>query len=134
MSQIMDPILKSHFLALYCMVLADGVIDALELETLYKIGTKDYGLTQEEIVEAVRDGGTSFNIPGTLEEKIKLLYDMAKIAWADGEIDDTEISLLKKYAVRFGFQAENAGKIAEYMLDCVNSGMTAEDITKLVTV
>lgn len=34
----MEELLKSRFLSLYCMVMADGVIEAKELETLYRIG------------------------------------------------------------------------------------------------
>ena len=70
----MDAIMKSQFLSLYCMVLADGIIDARELETLYRIGTEQYGLTQEEITATVRDAGTSFIMPTELSDKIRFLY------------------------------------------------------------
>lgn len=115
------------------MVLADGIIDSLELQTLYEIGVKDYGLTHEEILEAVNNSGTSFTIPESLEGKIRLLHDMAKIAWADGSIDDTELRLLKKYIVRAGFQSENADAISEYILESVHNGMSAEEITRQIT-
>ena len=129
----MDAILKSHFLALYCMVLADGVVDSSELNTLYRIGTEDYGLTPDEIIEAVRVVGTSFIVPKSLDGKIKLLHDMATVAWADGEIDETETKLLKKYIERFGFQPENSSEIAAYLLDSVKAGRSAEDIIEEVT-
>lgn len=129
----MNKLLQSHFLALYCMVLADGIIDSLELQTLYEIGVKDYGLTPEEILEAVRDSGTSFSIPESFDGKIRLLHDMAKIAWADGSIDDTERRMLKKYIIKAGFQPENADAISEYILESVHNGMDAEEITRQIT-
>ncbi len=41
----MDPSLKSRFVVLYSMVLADGIVEAAELETLHRIGKECYGLT-----------------------------------------------------------------------------------------
>lgn len=128
----MDPTLKSHFLTLYCMVLADGVVDVSELQMLYEIGIKDYGLKSDEIFEAVRGGGTSFFVPDSLEGKIKVLHDMAKIAWADGEIDSSERELIKKYALHYGFQPENVEAIADFMLDSVHEGLNTEQMTQKI--
>ena len=51
----MDAKTKSRFIALYCMVLADGIIDARELEVLYRIGRDTYGIPAEEINNAIRE-------------------------------------------------------------------------------
>lgn len=128
----MDAILKSQFLSLYCMVLADGVIDARELETLYRIGTEQYGLTQEEITATVRDAGSSFVMPTELSDKIRFLYNMAQIAYADNEIDDTEIDLMKRYITKMNFAEENVSDIADYMLDSVKNGKSIDTILKEV--
>lgn len=45
------------------MILADGVVDSRELETVYRIGRENYGLSAEEIMSTVRDSGTSFILP-----------------------------------------------------------------------
>ncbi len=110
------------------MALADGIVDLKELQVLYKIGLDNYGLTPEEINEAVRDGGTSFLIPESVEDRIVILYNMAKIAWADGKIDEAERNLLSKYVVRLDFMPENADAITQFMLDCVKDGLRAEDV------
>lgn len=110
------------------MVLADGVIDARELETLYKIGIEQYGLTQSEINEAVRDAGTSFITPSAIQDKIKFLYNMAQIAYADGEIDFSEIQLLKRYIVKMGFADENIDKISDYLLAAAKNQLTINEV------
>ena len=130
---VMDAALKSQFLSLYCMVLSDGVIDARELETLYKIGIEQYGLTQAEIIETVREAGTSFVLPSTLSGKIKFLFNMAQIAYADGEIDPSERELLKKYISRMGFIDENIEGIAEFLLESVQKGLSYDEIVPYVT-
>lgn len=129
----MDAIMKSQFLSLYCMVLADGIIDARELETLYRIGTEQYGLTQEDITATVRDAGTSFIMPTELSDKIRFLYNLAQIAYADGEIDNTEIDLMKRYIRKMNFAEENINAIADYMFDSVKEGKSINSILMHIT-
>lgn len=57
---------------------------------------------------------------------------MAKIAWADGEIDSSERELIKKYALHYGFQPENVEAIADFMLDSVHEGLNTEQITQKI--
>lgn len=128
----MEEILKSRFLSLYCMVMADGVVEAKELETLYRIGRENYHLTSEEINKNVVSAGTSYVVPSKIEDRISILYEMAEIAWSDGEIDETEKSLLSKYAVRFGFKEENAEGIAEFMLQQVKDGVPQTEVVNQI--
>ena len=124
----MNELLKSRFLSLYCMVMADGVVEAKELENLYRIGRENYHLSPEEINKNVVTAGTSFVAPDKMEDRISILYEMAEIAWADGEIDETEKSLLARYAVRLGFKEENADGITEFMLQQVNEGVEQTEV------
>lgn len=114
------------------MVLADGVIDARELETLYQIGIEQYGLTQAEITETVRNAGSSFIMPTSLEGKIRFLYNMAQIAYADGEIDYTERELLKKYISKMDFAEENVENIADFLLESMKEGVLVDEIINTV--
>ncbi len=111
----MNEIEKSRFLALYCMVLADGVIDQRELETLYRIGIENYGFTPEQIAACIHDSGTSFILPTRLEEKISLLYQMAIISVCDDDVDDAEISVFNRYALKMGFKEENLAGMREFL-------------------
>lgn len=126
----MDDKLKSHFLSLYCMVMSDGIVAAKELETLYRIGRDTYHLTPEEINQCVVSSGTSFIVPENVEERISILYEMAEIAWADGEIDQTEKNLLRRYILRLGFLEENADSIGEFMLQQVKDNISLSDVLK----
>ena len=128
----MNEILKSRFLSLYCMVMADGIVEAKELETLYRIGRENYHLTPEEINKNVVSAGTSFVAPDKIEDRIAILYEMAEIAWADGEIDDTEKSLLARYAIRLGFKEENADEIADFMLQNVKDEVSKDQVINLI--
>ena len=98
------------------MVVADGVIDARELETLYRIGRDNYGLSANEISQAVTEAGATFPLPTDLKSQVNLLYEMAIIAWADGIIEDSEKHLLKSYALKMGFKEENLVEIVDFLL------------------
>ena len=128
----MDQTKKSQFLALYRMVLADGVIDPLELETIYRIGTESYGLTQDEITDSLQNAGTSLQLPQTIEDKVKFLFNLAEVAWADGVIEPSEKELQRKYVIHLGFEEENAHQITEFMLNAVEKGQTVEEILSII--
>lgn len=128
----MDLSLKSQFLSLYHMILADGIIDARELETLYKIGIEQYHLTQEEITAVVRDAGSSFILPTTLQGKVQFLYNLAMIALADGTVDPEEKALLNKYITRMGFEDANADGIAEFLFESIRNDKSFNEIMSMI--
>lgn len=129
----MEQKLKSHFLSLYCMVVADGDVAISELNELYRIAKEDYDLTQEEIEKAVLSGGSAFYIPETTEEKVKYLYDLALIAAADGVIVDAEKVLLKNYAKKFGFLDENTDEIVDILLEYAIEKNSIDEILKYLS-
>ena len=124
-------IIKSHFLCLYGMMLADSSIDPLELKTFYELGEKR-GLPKEEINEYVLSVNTTRNVPTNLNDKVSLLYDLAQIVWADGKIDEAEISLMKKFCQRMNFKDENIDKIVGFVLEEVKNGVSEEELLRKI--
>ena len=57
-----------QFLELYRMVLADGIAHPKEMETLYRIGVENYGLTNEQITKEIAEESFSTFIPETPED------------------------------------------------------------------
>lgn len=125
-------LLKSRFLCLYCMVMADGIVEAKELEVLYRIGRENYNISPEEINKMIVSAGPSFSLSTKMEDKISILYEMSEIAWADGEIDESEITLLERYAIKFGFKKDNSRKIAEFMIQNVKDGIKLPEVIKMI--
>ncbi|MBD5329010.1 MAG: hypothetical protein HDS03_03860 [Bacteroides sp.] len=127
---MIDEKLKSHFLSLYCMIVADGDVAICELDEMYRIAREYYGLTQEEINKAVLSGGSAFYIPETAEEKVRYLYDLALIAVADG-LEEAEIVLLKNYAIKFGFLEENIDDLVDVLLEYAQRKASPEEVLAL---
>lgn len=119
--------LKSHFLSLYCLTVSDNDVHPKELETLYKIGL-EYGISKEEIHSIIMQPHNAMITPNTVEEKVAYLYNLTRIAYADGKILKEEKELIGKYAVKFGFPKENENAIVEYFLHSVQEGKTLNDI------
>ena len=117
-----------RFLALYSMVVADGMVTWEELSTLYRIGKECYGLTDEKISNTVKEVGTSYVLPTELDDKVELLYHLCEIAWADGEIASVEKELVARYARMMDFEEENIDSIVEYMLSQVENKVSLETV------
>lgn len=110
------------------MVMVDGEVKSQELETLYEIGRQHYNLSVEEINHYITSACTIILVPETLKEKVQVLYQMAQIAWADHTIDDTEVALLRRYVIRFGFEPDNAEGIAKYLISEVQNNHSFDEV------
>lgn len=121
----MNEKLKPLFLNLYAMVLADDKVDPQEIATLYEIGSRDYGLTPSDVNQYSFGKKVPYE-PQTLEEKVRFLYNLGEIAWADGVIDEKEKSLLKDYAAKLNFLDENLDTITNVILEATQPSSKKE--------
>ena len=125
--------LKSHFLNLYSMVMADGEVSPKEKMELYRIGEDFYGVKPEEFDRLVFSDEILFYVPQTDKEKILYLYDFALIAWADGEVADVEKTTMERYAKRFGVVEEEVHSLVEFLLNKAKQHLSHEELMKEFT-
>lgn len=72
---------------------------------------------EEEIQKAIFSPNTFVSLESLSEdERIEYLYNLSRIAWADGKIEDKEKETLQEASKRLGFAIENAVEISEYLL------------------
>lgn len=120
--------LKSHFLRLYQMALADDNFDVLELQMLYHFA-EEREIPKEELDKLFLNPiNSNLNIPSDLNTRIEYLYDLTRIIWVDGTINDDEVNTLKKYCKKFEFMEDNIDELANYLIDCVQKGIKKEEI------
>lgn len=119
---------KEHFLHLIQIANADGKIDEAEIKMLYRMGNK-LGLTQTEIDDLVKSAGQSAYIPPyELSKRFEQLYDVIKMVYADGEIDDKEMKLAEALAVKSGFADEDLPVLLSVLVDGIKNGEDEEDL------
>ena len=123
----MDDVMRRHFFNLYCLALSDGYLDFTELQALYDIGV-EHGITPDQINHLVLTANIAPQVPDTIAEKVECLYDLTRMAWADGKIEPEEREIIKKCVIRYGFLKENAEGIVDYFIENVNRNKSKKEI------
>jgi len=121
---------KKMFLGLYRMLLADAEVHPSELELLYQIGKEKGGISESEIQQLLFSPNNAFVSSDCLsdEERIEYLYNLARIAWADGKIEDKEKEVLQEASKQLGFDEENVTVISEFLLEQVKENKSFEEV------
>ncbi|MBK7383008.1 MAG: TerB family tellurite resistance protein [Flavobacteriales bacterium] len=123
---------RRHFLDLYSMALADSSVDVSELELLYRIGLEN-GVSKADIDECItRSEPAEEMIPDTLEMKAEYLYNLVRMAWADGRIDPEEERALGHFCRKFGFKEENVAAIVGFFVEQTQQGVPLEEVKRIV--
>lgn len=119
---------KAHFLHLVEIAHADGRIDEAEKKMLSRFGAR-LGLTQPEIDELLSSKMQSAYIPPyELEKRFGQLYDIVRMIFADGEVDDEELKLAGKLAVKSGFDDDDVSLLLAVLTDGVKNGQDEEEL------
>ena len=121
-------VLKSHFLQLYQIALADGEFSMLELKMLYGFA-EERGVTKAHLDEILLNPTDVDNlIPEEINEKLGFLCDFTAMIWADKVVTDDERSALEKYIKRFDFLEENTAALADYLIESTKENKTKQEI------
>ncbi len=115
------------------MSYADGKLDENEWKTIVKVAEK-YGLEDEKTLKYLRKNYEKYALdtPFTLDERIAQLYDLTKLAYADGHLDDKEIAILKRAVIGLGFPLDKSDLIFEVALSAVKNGTDKETFARLI--
>ncbi|MDR2065411.1 MAG: hypothetical protein LBP85_06870 [Prevotellaceae bacterium] len=128
----MDEKSKKMFLGLYQMILSDTEVHPKELELLYQIG-KEKGVSEEDIQKAILSPNNIISSEHLNDdEKIEYLYNLARIAWADGILDENEIKTLQNASKRLGFAEEDVETIAQFLLDHAHENKRFEEVLEII--
>lgn len=130
----MTPELKTHFLNLYSMALADTQFDEKEIAVLYRLG-EERGIPRETVDAMLLNPPVSedVNIPNTLSEKIEYLYDYAKMIMADGIVHADEVHTLEKFCIKFQFEEEHVPTIAQMLIEAAKNNISNKELINFVT-
>lgn len=124
--------LKSHFLNLYKIALADGNFSSQEMKMLYEFA-EERGVNREHLNDLLLNPDKTLNsIPENLNDKLSHLIDFCIMSWADGEVVPDEENALRKFILNFGFLDENVNELAQFLLEAVKDGKSKNDIINLL--
>lgn len=119
---------KSHFKNLLSVALADGILDKVELEYLFKMSSRFY-ITRGELESLISNPSSiTFNPPTDKEERQRQLYNLVNMMMIDGEIDSREMELCMSFGVGLGFSSSNIDKLIQDVVKCIEAGEDKEDV------
>lgn len=122
----------NHFAGLVKLAMADGVISEDEEIHLKRAAKKLHILEDQtkDILKNYKD--YPFTTPHGYDDRIELLYDCAKLLYADDEVTAKEASVLRRVSVALGFPVDNADKVTDEAIHLVLNNNDLEDFNKAI--
>lgn len=122
----------SHFAAIVSLASIDGEINERE-ETLLKKFAWKLDVTEEEY-SIVMNNALAFPINSyhSSEKRLERLHDLFRIIFADHEIDQEELDLVKRYAIGLGFSSEASERIINKSIRIFSGQIAFEDYCELL--
>jgi uncharacterized tellurite resistance protein B-like protein len=117
---------KEAFVNLVQVSKTDGKMNNEELELLHKEGKK-FGLTDPEIDELIHsESNHSYHPPYSLDEKFEHLYNIAEMILADNVVKESEMKMIRKFAIEAGFNDKTIEILLDLLLEGVRKGEDEE--------
>jgi uncharacterized tellurite resistance protein B-like protein len=121
-----------HFSAIVHLAAVDGEINELEEAQLRRFAAK-LDISETEYLEVIKNPKAyPVHALNTYEHRLERLHDLFKIIYADHEIDEEEVHLIKKYALAIGFTATIAEPIINRSIQIFSGRIDFEDYKYLV--
>ena len=113
--------------------LADGVLDENEMKIITKVA-RDYGLIDQDQLLYVIKNYDKYTIEPAYnyDERIEELYNLTKIIYADGHMDEKELKILKNAIVALGFSPQKADIIFETAVGLIADNADLEAFRKTI--
>jgi uncharacterized tellurite resistance protein B-like protein len=122
---------KEHFGHLIQIAMADGKIETSELEMLHRFGSK-LGLTAPEVDDLLETSKKSAYVPPyELSKRFGQLYDVIKMVYADGQINNNEMRLATGLALKSGFTEEEIPVLLALLISGIKNGEDEDDLFEL---
>ncbi len=107
----------AHFATLASLAAVDGVVSEKEKAVLDKFAFQ-LNITDAEYKEVMKkENKYPIDTPHSSEKRLMRLFDFFKMAFADHQIDDSQMNLITKYAAGLGYTSEDAEKIIKRSYD-----------------
>ncbi|PJX27566.1 tellurite resistance TerB-like protein [Psychroflexus sp. S27] len=100
-----------HFANLVSLAASDGQITELE-ENLLRRFKRKLSISDSDYEKIMKDpSGYSILSIGSKDQRLEYLYDLLKVIYVDGVMDEVEALLIKRYAIGLGYSEAHAAEI-----------------------
>jgi hypothetical protein len=121
---------RDHFIHLIQVSKTDGAFTKEKLELLHKKGKK-FGLTDPEIDKLIEsENHHCYQPPYSVEDKFDHLYNVAEIILADDVVTESEMKMLRRFAIEAGFGDKILDDLLNLVIEGVKKGEDEEVLLK----
>jgi uncharacterized tellurite resistance protein B-like protein len=104
---------KKHIKNLVALANSDGFMHEDERALIYRLGEK-YGLKEKQVAKIIEaNKEINLYVPERDDEKMDQLFDLLQMVYADGVVDDSEITFCKDVVSKFGYKDALVDKLLE---------------------
>ena len=122
----------AHFASIASLAAVDGVIDDEEMKLLVRFADR-LQISDKQFKEVMKKENKYPITPQvSFEKRLERLYDLLRIVFTDGHIEQTEEVLLRKYAIGLGFSVAKAEEILKRSITIFSGKIDFEDYLTLV--
>jgi len=121
-----------HFSSIVHLASVDGEINELEEAQLRRFAAK-LDISETEYLQVIKNPKAYPVHPlNTNKHRLERLYDLFKIIYADHEIDQEEVHLVKKYALAIGYTATTAEPLINCSIQIFSGRIDFEDYKYII--
>lgn len=121
-----------HFAAIANIALVDGKVNIAEQKMLNSFSRKlDIG---EEQYKEIMNNISSYplSLVNSIKERFEYIYEFFCMIYADHEIDELEMHLVKKYAIGIGFNDAMSEKLIRISIKIFSGKLSFDEYTLFV--
>jgi uncharacterized tellurite resistance protein B-like protein len=122
----------SHFANIVKLAKADEVITEGEQKLLHRMAKKLHISDDEYKKISKNPDSYPFHPPVSYDARVKRLYNLTQMVYADDTISLDEVSLLRRVAIGLGFPHDNAEKVSDEALHLVMNDNDLDDFTEAI--
>ncbi|CAA0210509.1 conserved hypothetical protein [Tenacibaculum maritimum] len=121
-----------HFASIVKIAKTDGTISEGEQELLNNVA-KRLNIHENEYKEILEDPAKfPINPPVSYDDRIERLYRLTKMVFADKEVTENEMLLMRKIAIGLSFPTENVEKVCDEAIHLVVNGNELEEFNSAI--
>lgn len=122
----------AHFASMASLAAVDGEINRNEKAILDRLARK-LDISDADYKEVMKKSNQYPIEPqNDVEKRLERLYDLFRMIFADYDVDDEEMVLLKKYAIGIGFPVEKVDKLIEASVAIFTGRIPFDDYVMLL--
>ncbi|WP_108803250.1 TerB family tellurite resistance protein [Aquimarina sp. Aq107] len=114
---------QDHFAAIVRVAMSDGVITDEERAFLDRLA-RNLDISENDYKEILKDYASHpINPPISYDARLKRLFDLSRMVYADNIKGDDQVALLERLCVGLGFKSDNAKYVVDKALSLIDQNV-----------